>query len=42
MTFVVITPQKSNESAPSYVSLYQYSQDGEIKKLGSQAVINIK
>ncbi len=42
MTFVVVIPQKCNESAPSYVNLYQYSQSGDIKKLGSQAITNIK
>jgi UDP-2,3-diacylglucosamine pyrophosphatase LpxH len=42
MTFVVITPKKSDESAPSIVSLYQYSQSGDIKKLESQAITNIK
>ncbi|MGB9200360.1 metallophosphoesterase [Methanobacterium sp.] len=42
MTFVVIIPQKSNESAPSYVNLYQYSPSGDIKKLESQAITNIK
>jgi UDP-2,3-diacylglucosamine pyrophosphatase LpxH len=42
MTFVVITPKKSDESAPSIVSLYQYSQKGDIKKLESQAITDIK
>lgn len=39
MTFVVIIPQKSKDSAPTYVNLYQYSPEGDIKKLDSQAII---
>jgi UDP-2,3-diacylglucosamine pyrophosphatase LpxH len=42
MTFVVIIPQKCNDSAPSYVNLYQYSQSGAIKRLESQAITNLK
>jgi hypothetical protein len=42
MTFVVIIPQKSKNSAPTYVNLYQYSESGDIKKLDSQALINVK
>lgn len=42
MTFVVIIPPKSEESAPAYANLYQYSSNGDIKKLESQAITNIK
>ena len=42
MTFVVITPQKSKDSAPAYVSIYQYSPSGDIKKLESQALTKLK
>ena len=42
MTFVVIIPQKSDDSAPSYVNLYQYSPSGDIKMLESQAITNLK
>jgi len=42
MTFVVITPQKSEDSTPAYVTIYQYSPSGDIKKLESQALINLK
>ncbi|MGZ7119776.1 MAG: metallophosphoesterase [Methanobacterium sp.] len=42
MTFVVIIPQKSRDSAPAYVNLYQYSSSGDIKKLDSQALTNLK
>ena len=42
MTFVVITPQKGDDSAPAYVTIYQYSPSGDIKKLESQALINLK
>ncbi len=42
MTFVVIIPQKSKDSAPAYVNLYQYSPSGDIKKLDSQALTNLK
>ncbi len=39
MTFVVITPQKTSNSTPEYVTLYQYSQSGEITKFPNQAAI---
>ena len=42
MTFVVVIPQKSNNSAPSYVNLYQYSPSGDIKRLESEAITNLK
>jgi UDP-2,3-diacylglucosamine pyrophosphatase LpxH len=42
MTFVVVVPPKSEDSALTYASLYQYSPSGEIKKLESQALTNIK
>jgi UDP-2,3-diacylglucosamine pyrophosphatase LpxH len=42
MTFVVIIPPKSEGSAPAYVNLYQYSPRGDIKKLDSQALTNLK
>jgi UDP-2,3-diacylglucosamine pyrophosphatase LpxH len=42
MTFVVIVPQKSGDSAPAYVNLYQYSQSGDVKELESQAITNLK
>jgi UDP-2,3-diacylglucosamine pyrophosphatase LpxH len=42
MTFVVIIPQKSEDSAPAYVNLYQYSQSGDIKKLDSEVLTNLK
>ncbi len=42
MTFVVIIPPKSEDSAPAYVNLYQYSPMGDIKKLDSQALTNLK
>ena len=42
MTFVVIIPQKNKDSAPVYVNLYQYSPGGDIKKLDSQALTNLK
>lgn len=42
MTFAVIIPPKSQNSAPAYVTLYQYSQSGDIKKLDSQALTNLK
>ncbi|HML04556.1 MAG TPA: metallophosphoesterase, partial [Methanobacterium sp.] len=38
-TFVTVIPQKSNDSAPAYVNLYQYSPEGDIKKLDSEAII---
>ena len=39
MVFVVITPQKSSDSTPEYVTLYQYSQSGAITKMKDQAAI---
>ena len=42
MTFVVVIPPKSEDSAPAYVNLYQYSPGGDIKKLESQALTNLK
>ncbi len=42
MTFVVIIPPKSEDSAPAYAGLYQYSQSGDIKKLGSEVLTNLK
>jgi UDP-2,3-diacylglucosamine pyrophosphatase LpxH len=38
MTFVVVIPPKSEDSSPTYVNLYQYSESGDIKKLESQAL----
>lgn len=38
MTFVVIIPPKSEDSTPTYVNLYQYTQNGKIKKLKSEAL----
>jgi UDP-2,3-diacylglucosamine pyrophosphatase LpxH len=42
MTFVAIIPQKDDDSAPTYVNLYQYSQSGLIQRLESQAITNLK
>jgi len=42
MTFVVIIPPKSEDSAPAYAGLYQYSQTGDIKKLGSEVLTGLK
>ena len=42
MTFVVVIPPKSEDSAPAYANLYQYSPSGDIKKLESQALTNLK
>jgi UDP-2,3-diacylglucosamine pyrophosphatase LpxH len=42
MTFVVVIPPKSEDSVPTYANLYQYSSSGDIKKLESQALTNIK
>ena len=42
MTFVVVAPPKNKDSAPTYANLYQYSPSGDIKKLESQALTNIK
>jgi UDP-2,3-diacylglucosamine pyrophosphatase LpxH len=42
MTFVVIIPPKSEDSAPAYAGIYQYSQSGDIKKLGSEVLTNLK
>jgi hypothetical protein len=41
-TFVVIIPQKSKNSTPSFVTLYQYSVSGDIKKLDSEALAKMK
>ena len=41
-TFVVIIPQKNKDSTPTYVNLYQYSESDSIKKIESQAIINLK
>ncbi|MDP1551999.1 MAG: metallophosphoesterase, partial [Methanobacteriaceae archaeon] len=42
MTFVVVIPPKSEDSALIYANLYQYSSSGDIKNLESQALTNIK
>lgn len=42
MTFVVIIPPKNRESTLTYVNLYQYSDNEDIKKLDSQALTNLK
>jgi UDP-2,3-diacylglucosamine pyrophosphatase LpxH len=42
MTFVVVIPPKCEDSAPAYANLYQYSPSGDIKKLESQALTNLK
>ena len=42
MTFVVITPQKSTASAPTFVNLYQYSSSGAISKVAGQAIMKLK
>ena len=39
MTFVVITPEKTSDSTPEFVTLYQYSQNGTITKMKDQAAI---
>ncbi|MFZ0441960.1 MAG: metallophosphoesterase [Methanobacterium sp.] len=41
-TFVVIIPRKDNNSTPSFVTLYQYSINGDIKKLDSEALTKMK
>lgn len=41
-TFVVITPPKNEDSTPSFVSLYQYSPEGEIKRLDTEAITDLK
>ena len=41
MTFVTITPSKTGNPSPTYVGLYQYVSEGEIKELNSQAMINL-
>lgn len=38
MTFVAIIPPKSEDSTPTFVNLYQYTPNGNIKKLNSQAL----
>jgi len=40
-TFVVITPQKSNDSAPVFVNLYHYSPNGDITKMDVQALTGL-
>jgi len=42
MTFVVVAPQKGNDSAPTYVDLYHYSQSGDITKIDAQVLTNLK
>jgi len=42
MTFVVVTPQKNKDATPTYVSLYQYSKNGDVNKLDSHAITNLK
>jgi UDP-2,3-diacylglucosamine pyrophosphatase LpxH len=42
MTFVAVIPKKDDASAPAYVNLYQYSETGNIKRLKSEALINLK
>jgi len=43
MTFVVIIPQKTSDSTPEFVTVYQYSQSGEITKLPDQdAITNLE
>jgi hypothetical protein len=41
-TFVVVAPQKGNDSAPTYVGLYHYSKNGDITKIDAQAITNLK
>ena len=41
-TFVVVTPPKNKDTAPAFVNLYQYGSKGDIKKLESQAITNVK
>jgi UDP-2,3-diacylglucosamine pyrophosphatase LpxH len=40
-TFVVVAPPK-NKDAPAFVNLYQYGSQGEIKKLKSEAINDLK
>jgi hypothetical protein len=42
MTFVVVTPPKNKDTKPAFVNLYQYGSKGDIKKLESHAIINLK
>lgn len=42
MTFVVVTPPQNKDTIPAFVNLYQYSSKGDIKKLESQAITNLK
>lgn len=42
MTFVVVTPPKNKDTKPTFVNLYQYKSKGDIKKLESQAINNLK
>jgi hypothetical protein len=41
MTFVTIIPSKTGNPSPTYVGLYQYLSEGEIKELNSQAITNL-
>ncbi|MCB2298602.1 metallophosphoesterase [Clostridium tagluense] len=41
MTFVVLTPQKTKDSIPSFVNLYQYSSEGVSTKLDVQALTKL-
>jgi len=42
MTFAVIIPQKSKDSTPIYTSIYQFSKNGDMKKLGSEVITDLK
>lgn len=41
MTFVVLIPQKTKDSMPSFVNLYQYSSEGVSTKLDAQALTKL-
>lgn len=41
-TFVVVTPPNNKDSMPTFVNLYQYESGGNIKKIESQAITNLK
>ncbi|MBU3146264.1 metallophosphoesterase [Clostridium sp. CF012] len=41
MTFVVLIPQKTKYSMPSFVNLYQYSSEGVSTKLDAQALTKL-
>lgn len=41
MTFVVLAPQKSNNSTPTFVNLYRFTQEGESELMDSQCLINL-